>query len=395
MYEGLDNQELSYRDKFLLPPDIIYFLGNSLGLQPKKTSKGIADTLNKWHKYGVEAFFLGDNPWMKIADSINISMSKLLGAKPEEVVVMNTLTTNLHLALVTFYRPEKNRYKILIEENAFPTDVYAFKSQLRYHGYDPEEGLVVVKSRDDKIHYEDIEEILEGGEIALTIFGGVNYYSGQVFDLDKITRMARKHGSVIGFDLAHAVGNIELDLHKIGFDFAVWCNYKYVNGGPGAPGGLFIHESHHSNSEIGSLSRFEGWWGNKLSTRFLMRDDFEAEVGAKAWQLSTSSPIMLSALRSSLDIFDEVGIRKLRDKSIKLTGYLQELIGHNFEIITPPNSGAQLSVRVPDKQLFSFLHRKGVYMDWREPDVIRLAPVPLYNTFEEVYKTSELMIKFL
>ena len=395
MHKELDIQEISYRDKFLLPPDIIYFLGNSLGLQPKTTSEGIYGTLDKWHKYGVEAFFLGDNPWMEIADSINASMAKLLGTKPEEVVVMNTLSTNLHLALVTFYKPKKNRYKILIEENAFPTDVYAFKSQLRYHGYDPEEGLVVVKSRDDIIHYEDIEEILEGGEIALTIFGGVNYYSGQVFDLDKITKMARKHGSVIGFDLAHAVGNIELDSHNAGFDFAVWCNYKYMNGGPGAPGGLFIHERHHSKSETGNLSRFEGWWGNKRSTRFLMRDDFEPEIGAKAWQLSTSSPIMLSALRSSLDIFDEVGIKKLREKSIKLTGYMRELIEGNFEIITPPNSGAQLSVRIPDKQLFSYLHRKGVYTDWREPDVVRLAPVPLYNTFEEVYDTSQLMIKFL
>ncbi len=395
MYKEYDSQELSYRNKFLLPPDIIYFLGNSLGLQPNTTSIGITETLDKWHKYGVEAFFLGDNPWMEIADSINVSMANILGAKPEEVVIMNTLTTNLHLALITFYRPEKNKYKILVEENAFPTDAYAFKSQLRYHGYDPEEDLVVVKSRDDIIHYEDIEAILESGEIALTIFGGVNYYSGQVFDLERITKMARKHGSVIGFDLAHAVGNIELDLHRIGFDFAVWCNYKYMNGGPGAPGGLFIHERHHSDSEIGKLSRFEGWWGNKRSTRFLMRDDFEPEVGAKAWQLSTSSPIMLSALRSSLDIFDEVGIKKLREKSIKLTGYLRDLIGDKFEIITPQDSGAQLSVRVPDKILFAFLHRKGVYTDWREPDVIRLAPVPLYNTFEEVYNTSKLMIDFL
>lgn len=396
------NDELSiYRSQFHMPKDQhgnewIYMTGNSLGLQPKQTKKYVNQELEDWANLGVEGHFDAKNPWLHYHEYLTESMAKVVGAKPIEVVVMNTLTANLHLMMVSFYKPTKTRYKILIESDAFPSDKYAVESQLRHHGIDDKEGLILWKPREGEelLNYEDLEHILEteGHEIALIMIGGVNYYTGQFFELKHITQLGHKHGCNVGFDCAHGAGNVELNLHDSGADFAVWCTYKYLNAGPGSLGGCFVHERHANKK---NLNRFTGWWSHNKETRFNMRDEFDQLPGAEGWQLSNPPILSMAAIKASLDLFNDVGIDKLRAKSTKLTGYfeflLKKLGEETIRIITPSNPnerGCQLSIQVKnaDKTLHNKLTKVGIISDWREPDVIRCAPVPFYNSFEDVYR---------
>lgn len=394
----------TYRERFYIPvdeagKDLIYFTGNSLGLQPKSTKSYIEQELNDWATLGVEGHTEGKNPWLHYHEFLTVNMAKIVGAKPIEVIVMNTLTANLHFMMVSFYKPTKTRYKILIEADAFPSDKFAVESQLRHHGFDDKEGLILWKPQkgSELAKYEDLEAIfnLHGDEIALTLIGGVNYYTGQFFDLKKITQLAHLHGSKVGFDCAHGAGNVKLNLHDSGADFAVWCTYKYLNSGPGSLAGCFVHERHAHDRE---LNRFTGWWSHNKETRFNMRDEFDQLPGAEGWQLSNPPILSMAAIRASLDIFAEIGMDKLVNKSKKLTGYfeflLEKLNNPNIKIITPSNPserGCQLSIQVKnaDKKLNHKLTESGVISDWREPDVIRCAPVPLYNSFMDVYTMVE------
>jgi len=397
--------ELSnYRNQFHIPKDnngneLIYFTGNSLGLQSKSTKDYINQELEDWANLGVEGHTEAKNPWLPYHEFLTESMANVVGAKPIEVIVMNTLTANLHFMMVSFYQPTKTRYKILIESDVFPSDKYAVESQLRHHSYDDKEGLILWKPRENEelLHFEDLEAILEsqGNEIALIMIGGVNYYTGQYFDLKRITELGHKHGSVVGFDCAHGAGNVELNLHDSGADFAVWCTYKYLNSGPGSLAGCFVHERHAYSKDI---NRFTGWWSHNKQTRFNMRQEFDVLPGAEGWQLSNPPILSMAAIKASLDIFNEVGIKKLVDKSRKLTGYFEFLINRlnnkDIKIITPTNPeerGCQLSIQVKnaDKGLHHKLTKAGVMSDWREPDVIRCAPVPLYNSFQDVYNMVE------
>ena len=405
-----DDELKSYRNKFHIPKDVegnelVYFTGNSLGLQPKSAKDYINQELEDWANLGVEGHTHAKNPWMSYHEFLTQSMAKIVGAKPLEVVVMNTLTTNLHLMMVSFYKPTKKRYKILIEADAFPSDKYAVESQLRHHGYDDHEGLVLWKAREGEelANYDDLEKIIEeqGDEIALIMIGGVNYYTGQFFDLKRITKLGHKNGCVVGFDCAHGAGNVELNLHDSGADFAVWCTYKYLNSGPASLGGCFVHERHAFDK---TLNRFTGWWSHNKKTRFNMRHDFDVLPGAEGWQLSNPPILSMAAIRASLDIFNEVGIENLTKKSKKLTGYFEFLINElnhkDIKIITPSNPnerGCQLSIQVKnaDKKLHQKLMEVGVITDWREPDVIRCAPVPLYSSFKDVYKMVERLKKIL
>ena len=390
----------SFRDKFHLPKnkkgeELIYLCGNSLGLQPKKVSEYVQELLKDWADLGVDGHTEGKHPWLPYHEFLTAEMAKIVGAKPSEVVVMNTLTTNLHLMMVSFYQPNKTRYKIVIESDAFPSDKYAVESQIKYHGYDPKDGLILWKPRkgEELCRYEDLEAIMKehGEEIALVMIGSTNYYTGQSFPLKKITELSHKNGCVVGFDLAHGAGNIQPNLHESGADFAVWCTYKYLNSGPGSLGGCFVHERHAYNK---NLNRFTGWWGHNKSTRFNMRQEFDPIPGAEGWQLSNPPILSMAAIRASLDLFEEAGFDNLRKKSIKLTGYLEYLLDEisdpNLQIITPRNPeerGCQLSIQLKnaDKGIFDKLTTSGVISDWREPDVIRIAPTPLYNNFEDVY----------
>uniref|UniRef100_UPI0040499820 kynureninase n=1 Tax=Gelidibacter sp. TaxID=2018083 RepID=UPI0040499820 len=399
------NDQLSkYRQQFHIPKDtngndLIYMTGNSLGLQPKSTKAYINQELKDWANLGVEGHLEAKNPWLPYHEFLTESMANVVGAKPIEVVVMNTLTANLHFMMVSFYKPTKTRYKILIEADAFPSDKYAVESQLRHHGYDAKDGLLLWKARngEELANYDDLETIMKthGNDIALVMIGGVNYYTGQFFDLNRITELGHKHGCMVGFDCAHGAGNVELNLHDSGADFAVWCTYKYLNSGPGSLGGCFVNERHANNK---NLNRFAGWWSHNKETRFKMRDEFDQLPGAEGWQLSNPPILSMAAIRASLDIFAEVGIKKLTEKSKKLTGYfeflLKELGNDAIKIITPSNPderGCQLSIQVKnaDKSLHKKLTASGVISDWREPDVIRCAPVPLYNSFEDVYRLVE------
>jgi kynureninase len=386
-----------YRNEFHIPlqkngEEHIYMCGNSLGLQPKRTKEFLNQELEDWATFGVEGHFHAKNPWMPYHEFLTESYAKIVGAKPAEVVAMNTLTVNLHLMLVSFYRPTENRHKIIIEGDAFPSDIYAVESQIKHHGLTPETSLIKLRPRvgESAIRTEDIHEIIEreGDEIALIMLGGVNYYTGQVFDFEKITKIAHNKGINVGFDLAHAAGNIKLELHKWGVDFAVWCSYKYLNSGPGSIAAAFIHEKHHQSN----LLRFAGWWGHNKEDRFKMPDNFVPITTAEGWQLSNPPILSLAAIRASLSIFDEVGMEKLVSKSKKLTDYLVFLLNSiesdRIEIITPKERGCQLSIRVKngDKVLFDSITLKGVIADWREPDVIRVAPIPLYNSFQDVFK---------
>lgn len=398
----LDNEDQlsEFRQQFHLPKDeqgnpLIYMTGNSLGLQPKITKDYIQQELNDWATLGVEGHTEGKNPWLHYHEFLTETMVDIVGAKPLEVVVMNSLTANLHFMMVSFYKPTDKRYKILIEADAFPSDKYAVESQLRHHGYDDKDGLILWKSRDGEelARYEDLEKILEdhGDDIALIMIGGVNYYTGQFFDLKRITELGHKYGCTVGFDCAHGAGNVQLNLHNSGADFAVWCTYKYLNSGPGSLSGAFVHERHANRKD---LNRFTGWWSHNKETRFKMRDEFDQLPGAEGWQLSNPPILSMAAIRASLDVFKKAGFDKLVLKSKKLTGYfeflLNELNNSDIKIITPNNPeerGCQLSIQVKnaDKSLHQKLTDAGIITDWREPDVIRSAPVPLYNSFMDVY----------
>lgn len=398
-----------YRKQFYLPQhhgrDVYYFTGNSLGLMPKAVEKFLQTELESWKTYGVEGHFQGPHPWMHYHKLFSEKAARLVGAKTGEVVVMNTLTVNLHLALVSFYRPKGQRFKIIMEGGAFPSDQYAIESQLRYHGIEPEIGLIELFPRagEDHLRTEDILQQIHGHaeETALILLGGVNYYTGQYFDLEAITQAGQAAGAVVGFDLAHTAGNLPLQLHDWGVDFAVWCSYKYLNSGPGGPSGLFIHEKHGNNAQ---LPRFAGWWGHDESERFQMKKGFKPMSGAAGWQLSNAQVLASAPHLAALNIFDEVGMQALRAKSVQLTGYLEYLLDQL--LLEFPNSGLkQLTPRDPaqrgcqlsllasrhGRQLFDYLSENGVVADWREPDVIRVAPVPLYNTFEDVYYLVKLL----
>uniref|UniRef100_UPI003F6924F9 kynureninase n=1 Tax=Mariniflexile litorale TaxID=3045158 RepID=UPI003F6924F9 len=393
-----------YRNLFHIPKDTfgndcIYMTGNSLGLQPKQTKSYVNQELEDWATLGVEGHFNAKNPWLNYHESLGEHMAKVVGAKPVEVVVMNTLTANLHFMMVSFYKPTKTRYKILIEADAFPSDKYAVESQLRHHGFNDKEGLVLWKARkgEELANYRDLEAVLEtqGNNIALILIGAVNYYTGQYFDLKRITQLGHKHGCIVGFDCAHGAGNVSLNLHDSGADFAAWCTYKYLNSGPGSIAGCFVHERHAYTK---NLNRFTGWWSHNKKTRFKMRDEFDQLPGAEGWQLSNPPILAMAAIRASLDIFNEVGMEKLTEKSKKLTGYFEFLLKQLDEdiirIITPKNPderGCQLSIAVnnADKSLHNKLTEAGVISDWREPNVIRCAPVPLYNSFQDVYYLVE------
>lgn len=398
----LDRQDplRKYRSFFHFPKndngeEAIYLCGNSLGLQPKSAAQEVNEVLLNWQKRGVEGHFEGENPWIEYNEKLKPSMAKIVGAKSSEIAIVNTLTVNLHLLMISFYRPKPDRFKVLIEKDAFPSDKYAVASQVRFHGYDPKKAIVEIQPRDREIlpRQEDILKQIDklGNEVALVMLGGLNYFTGQALPISEITFLAKSKGCTIGFDLAHAAGNIPLQLHNDQVDFAAWCNYKYLNSGPGSIASVFIHEKHHNTD----LPRFEGWWGNKLSNRFEMADGFDPEAGAEAWVMSTPPTLAIAPIKASLDLFDEIGMQALRTKSVKLTGFLEFLINdlHNpkIEIITPANieeRGGQLSIQVKnvDQKLFEALIARNVILDWREPNVIRVAPTPMYNSFEDVYR---------
>lgn len=391
----------SYRDEFYLPKDaqgnpLIYLCGNSLGLQPKQTAAYVREELNDWADLGVEGHLHAKHPWLPYHEFLTEKMAKIVGAKPKEVVIMNGLTANLHFMMVSFYQPTQSRHKIIIESDAFPSDRYAVESQIKFHGYNPKDSLLLWSPRkgEELCRLEDLEALLkeQGDQVALIMIGNTNYYTGQSFPLKAITLLGHSHGCKVGFDLAHGVGNIMPQLHDTGADFAVWCTYKYLNSGPGSLGGCFVHERHANNPE---LKRFAGWWGHNKSTRFNMRHEFDIIPGAEGWQQSNPPILSMAAIRASLDLFDKAGMENLRKKSIKLTGYLafllDELRDDRIGVITPRDPeerGCQLSIQLKkaDRRLHDQLTQSGVISDWREPDVIRVAPTPFYNSFEDVYE---------
>ena len=396
-----DDPLASFRARFFLPKtasgaNCIYLCGHSLGLQPKKAKDYIEQELRDWAELGVEGHFRARNPWMPYHRLLTEQMGALVGAKPQEVVVMNSLTVNLHLMMVSFYRPTPRRHKIVVERGAFPSDQYAVKSQIKAHGYDPASTLIELTPRLGEfcVRDEDVDELIEreGDAIALILLGGVNYATGQAFDMQRITASGHARKCVVGFDLAHAAGNLPLRLHEWGPDFAVWCSYKYLNGGPGCVGGCFVHERHAQSWE---LPRYAGWWGHEEKIRFEMGPEFQPMVGAEGWQLSNPPILAVAPLRAAMEIFHEAGMERLRTKSVALTGYLEFLLegiaSPKFSIITPRESGrrgAQISIRIPDKgkAFCEELAGAGVIGDWREPDILRVAPVPLYNSYQDVYE---------
>jgi kynureninase len=400
-----------FRSRFHYPKvkgrPAIYLAGNSLGLQPKSVRKYILQELDDWASLGVEGHYHARNPWMHYHKLFKKTLASLVGAKPLEVVAMNQLTVNLHLMMVSFYRPQRVRYKILTESGAFPSDQYAFESQVKFHGLDPAKAIIELKPREGEftLRMDDILHQIRtnGPEVALVIFGGVQYYTGQFFKLREITEAAHEVGAVVGFDLAHAIGNVPLRLHDDDVDFGVWCTYKYLNSGPGAVAGAFVHERHARNF---SLPRFAGWWGHDEVERFEMKKGFKPVAGADGWQLSNFSVVHAAAHLASLEIFREAELKELRRKSTLLTGYakflLHELDPHEKMILNitpsdPQQHGCQLSLFVKrnGRKIFDIITKAGVVADWREPNVIRIAPVPLYNTFEEVFRFSEILRKAL
>lgn len=398
-----------YRDEFIFPKvngkDVIYFTGNSLGLQPKRTKAYVDEIMNDWAALAVEGHFYAEKPWWDYQERFALPLSGIVGAKPSEVTVMNTLTVNLHLLMVSFYRPTAKKYKIICEEKAFPSDQYMFQSQVHFHGLDAKDTIVEIKRREGEhnIRLEDILAKIDevGDELALVLIGGVNYYTGQVFDMKTITAAGHKYGAYVGFDLAHAAGNIKLELHNWGVDFAAWCSYKYMNSGPGNVSGIFIHEAHHNNTD---LPRFAGWWGHNKERRFKMEPKFDPVRGADGWQVSNLPVISLAPYLASVEMFAEVGMDKLIAKRDLITAYLEfilyevdkEIEGTEFEIITPENKderACQLSVFLhgQGRALFDYLMKNGVITDWREPNVIRLAPVPFYCSFEDMYEFGQIL----
>jgi kynureninase len=398
-----------FREKFSLPlgnngKPVIYFAGNSLGLMPKSARQIVEEDLDNWAKLGADAHHATGTPWYSYHEVLRKPVARLVGSKPLEVICMNSLTVNLHLMMATFYQPTKLRFKILMEEPAFPSDTYAIKTQITHHGLDPKDALVLARRRNGEftIRTDDVIELIEkqADQLAVVMLAGVNFFTGQLFDIEKIAAAAQKHGIVIGFDLAHAVGNVPLALHDWDVDFAVWCSYKYLNAGPGAVAGAFVHERHATNTK---LPRLAGWFGNDPNTRFRLHlePDFIPVPSADGWQISNPPIFSMAPLRASLAIFDEAGgMEPLRVKSIKLTGYLEFLIDQigskKFSVITPADPkarGAQLSIQAHEhpKQLHEELIAAGVKCDFREPNVIRIAPTPLYNTFHEVWRFAQLL----
>ena len=408
--EQLDAQDKlnKYQEEFIFPKvndkKVIYFTGNSLGLQPKRTKKYIDEVMNDWANLAVEGHFYAEKPWWDYHERFATPLSKLVGALPTEVTVMNTLTVNLHLLMVSFYRPTKSRYKIICEEKAFPSDQYMFQSQVHFHGYKTEDAIVEIKRRNGEhnIRLEDVLAKIEevGEELALVLIGGVNYYTGQVFDMKTITAAGRKAGAYVGWDLAHAAGNVKLELHDWNVDFAAWCSYKYMNSGPGNASGCFVHEKHHQDAD---LPRFAGWWGHNKERRFKMEPTFDPVHGADGWQVSNLPVLSLAPYLASVDMFDEIGMDVLIEKRNLITSYLefilQEIdkeVDSTFEIITPSNPAeraSQLSVLLhgEGRSLFDYLMENGVITDWREPNVIRLAPVPLYTSFADMYEFGQIL----
>lgn len=397
----------SFREQFFFPEapggaKSLYFAGHSLGLQPKKVKAYVDAELEDWARYAVEGHFTARNPWMPYHELLTPSTARLVGALPHEVAVMNTLTVNVHLLMVSFYRPTRERFKILVEAGAFPSDQYAVASQARFHGFDPREAILELKPREGEatVREEDILETIEkeGASIALILMGQPNYLTGQAFDVPGIVRAGHSQGCVVGFDLAHGAGNLALELHAWGPDFAAWCNYKYLNAGPGGLGGIFVHERHAK----ADLPRFAGWWGHDKTTRFQMGPDFHPIEGAEGWQLSNPPILPLASLRASMELFDAAGIGRLREKSVRLTGYLEWLLyrlPRQFVLMTPrdPNQrGTMLTLKVPEnaKALVEWLHSKGAYADLRNPDIVRIAPVPMYTSFEDVHRLVTLMREF-
>lgn len=400
----------SFRDRFYIPKvnnkDAIYLCGNSLGLQPKSVEANIRIELEDWANLGVEGHVHARRPWLNYHEQFAAPLAKLTGSKETEVVAMNALTVNLHLLLASFYRPTKTRFRIICEEKAFPSDTYALQSQAKLHGLEPEIAIREIRPREGQAHISE-EDVLnaiaeEGDSLAVVMIGGVNYYTGQVFDMQKITKAAHDVGALAGFDLAHAIGNIKLNLHDWKVDFAAWCTYKYLNSGPGGVSGIYIHEKHASNPETFRLS---GWWGHDKASRFQMEPEFIPIPTAESWQMSNAPVISMAAHKASLDIFDEAGIDRLVVKSKKLTGYLNEMLleiqqmsvqSGLFSIITPELRGCQLSLLFhrDGKKMFNYLSENGVIADWREPDVIRVAPIPLYNTFTDIYQFAKLIRDF-
>jgi kynureninase len=399
------------REKYLFPQQngqsMIYLCGNSLGLQPKIAKDVLNQQLHNWQNLAVEGWFEGNQPWMFYHKELKKLMAPIVGANELEVCPMNTLTVNLHLLMVSFYRPNQKRFKIVMEAGAFPSDQYAIESQVRFHGYDPKEAIIEVapKAGAYTLATEDILEVIQtnGEQIALVLFGGINYFTGQLFDMQAITEKGHEVGAVVGFDLAHAAGNVPLNLHEWDVDFACWCSYKYQNAGPGGISGIFVHEKHFGSQH---LPRFAGWWGYQEQTRFLMEKGFVPEAGADGWQVSCTQVMPMSLYHASLQLFEQVGFMDpLRTKSKTLTSYLfyvinevNNLLGEGqFKIITPSNEnerGAQVSIiaKSNGKQIFDYLVKNNVLGDWREPNVIRLSPVPMYNSFEDVFKTGELLL---
>jgi kynureninase len=402
----------NFREKFFIPQhdgkDAIYFLGNSLGLQPKKVKDYIQQQLDDWAQFGVEGYWHAKTPWINYHDDFKKPLSNIVGCLPDEIVVMNQLTVNLHLLMASFYRPTKQRYKIVCEAKAFPSDQYAFESQVLLHGLNPGEAIIEIEPHEGEynLRTEDILAVIgqNATETALVLFGGINYYSGQFFNLKKITEAAHKVGAYAGFDLAHAAGNVELHLHEWNIDFACWCSYKYLNSGAGGIAGAYIHERYATD---GAFPRLAGWWGYDKESRFQMEKGFKAIATAEGWQLSCTQVLPMTVHKAALDIFEEAGIENLHTKRKKLTAYLHFVLNdikqknkNAFEIITPVNEeerGCQVSIlfNKNGKEIFKALMQNGVMADWREPNCIRIAPVPLYNMFEEVWKFGNIVHNIL
>ncbi|WP_026933648.1 kynureninase [Christiangramia echinicola] len=397
-----------YRNEFIFPKvngkDVIYFVGNSLGLQPKTAQRYVDEIMKDWAELAVEGHFYAEKSWWDYHERFSQKLARVVGANPAEVTVMNTLTVNLHLLMVSFYRPSGKRYKIICEEKAFPSDQYMISSQVRFHGYDPKDAIVEIKKRDGENNFrtEDVLAKIEevGEECALVLIGGVNYYTGQVFDMATITKAGHDAGAFVGWDLAHAAGNIELKLSEWNVDFAAWCSYKYMNSGPGNASGCFINKKYHNKKDI---PRFEGWWGHNKERRFLMEPEFQPEPTADAWQISNAPILAMAPYLASLEMFDEVGMPALIEKRNKIVAYLEYVlheidkdVDSSFEIITPADQdkrGTQLSVFLhgEGKELFRYLMDQGVITDWREPNVIRLAPAPFYCSFEDMYEFGQIL----
>lgn len=398
----------SFRSRFFIPQhngvDTVYLTGNSLGLQPRATEIYIRQELEDWARFGVEGHFEARKPWMPYHEQFANQLAALTGSLPEEVVAMNHLTVNLHLLMVSFYRPSRERFKIICEAKAFPSDQYAIESQVKFHGFDPAKAIVEVAPREGEhtLRHEDILSVIKehGAQTALVLFGGVNYYTGQVLDMQGITAAAHEEGALAGFDLAHAAGNITLRLHDWNVDFACWCSYKYLNSGPGGVAGAFVHQRHIADA---SLPRFAGWWGHRKDTRFLMEKGFEPIPTAEGWQLSNAPVLSMAAHKAALDIFEDAGWERLEAKRFQQNAFLDHVLGEvgkkfgsQLEVITPAataDRGCQVSMLVHKngKAVFDGLTKAGVIADWREPDVIRIAPVPLYNSFEDIWKFGHLL----